>query len=182
MSIKSRDGYTLLPALTIGGAAGDYFVICPTVSCEWAEFAIDSIANGDGGTGAVVVSTASVPKALDYTGISTNNMGASGNANTQDAHVVGTAYRIPATTTQIINGTWERIINSEKKVYIRIDPAASTSLYVTLRFRIKMLAVVPGPSVEVHPEHEQQLNIARSARTSERLKDMGIPRYAIEEP
>jgi hypothetical protein len=161
------------PAITIGGATGDYFVIAPIVNGRWAEYCIDTIVNGDGGTGAIVVSGNTIPKALDYTGIAANKM-------SNDAFLKGVPYRIPATTTQQMNSSWERITNSEKKVFIRIDAASSTSMFVTLRFRSKVLGTVPGPSHEVHPDYMQEMNKARAETTKQRLKDMGIPAYAEE--
>lgn len=166
--------YTEFPAITIGGATGDYFAICPVTSCKWAEYAVDSVVNGDGATGAVVISTHNPPKALDYTGLATSELN-------NDNQAYQWPIRIPATTTQIINSTWDRIVNSEKRVYVRIDCGAGNSCYVTLRFRIREIDVIPGPSVEVHPDHEHQMNIARSDKTIERLAKMGIPRRAIEE-
>lgn len=166
--------YTEFPAVTIGGASGDYFAVCPVVSCKWAEYAVDSVVNGDGATGAVVISTHIVPKALDYTGLSTSELN-------NDNQAYQWPVRVPATTTQVINSTWDRIVNSEKRVYVRIDCGAGNSMYVTLRFRIRDLTVIPGPGVSVHPEHEAQMNIARHDTTLERLSKMGIPARAIEE-
>ncbi|HVB23614.1 MAG TPA: hypothetical protein VNG51_16875 [Ktedonobacteraceae bacterium] len=165
--------YTNLPARTIGGASGDYSLICDITSNQWAEYAIDCVVNGDGGTGAVVVSANGKPSALDYTGISTNKMDV-------DAVLKGWPIRIPATSTMMINSSYERIPGSTGKLYIRIDAAASTSLFVVIRFRIAELQIIPGPSVEVHPDHEQQLNIARSETTTQRLAKMGIPVKAQE--
>ena len=170
----AEHGYTELPALTIGGPTGDYFIQCPIISCQWAEYAIDSIVNGDGGTGAVVVSTEnSKPSALDYTGIAANKF-------SDDAVYKGVPYRVPATTTQPINSAWERIVNSQKRVYVRIDAAASTSLYVTLRFRIKDLATIPAPSTAGHHDAMELVNRDRESRIKERLGQMQIPPYADE--
>lgn len=167
------DGYNYYPPITIGGPTGDYSVPCPVTSCQWAEFAIDSVANGDGGTGACVISGNSVPKALDYTGLAANTF-------TDNTFLKGWPVRIPATTTQYINSDYERITHSSKRVFVRIDAAASTSMYVTVRFRTKVLAVIPGPSHEVHPDHAHTLNQARSEKTMERLKEIGVPAYAEE--
>ena len=168
------DGYNYFPPITIGGPTGDYFVTCPIVSCQWAEFAVDTIVNGDGGTGALVVSTdVTTPKAFDYSGSSAIKL-------SDDVQYKGWPIRIPATSTQFINSDYERIINSQKRVYVRIDAAASTSMYITLRFRVKELVTVPGPSHEVHPDHAHELNKARAETTTQRLKDAGVPGYADE--
>jgi hypothetical protein len=170
----SQEGYTELPALTIGGPTGDYFVQCPITSCKWAEYAIDTLINGDGGTGAVVISANnSKPTALDYTGSSNNKF-------SDDAVYRGSAYRIPATTTQPINSAWERIPNSQKRVFVRIDAAASTSLYITLRFRVKDLATIPAPTQAGHHDAEELVNEEREQRIKERLGQLGIPAYAQE--
>lgn len=169
-----NQGYTETPALTIGGPTGNYFIECPIESNQWAEYAIDSIVNGDGGTGAVVVSTQnSNPSAIDYTGLAANKF-------TDDAVYKGVLYRIPATTTQPINGAWERIVNSQKRVFFRIDAASSTSLYVTLRFRIKDLATIPAPSEAGHHDAMERMNQDREQRVKERLGQMQIPAYADE--
>lgn len=171
--------YEEFPPITIGGPTGDYFITAPVVSCRWAEFAVDLVVNGDGGTGAVVISGSvgggNPPKALDYTGSAAIKF-------SDDAYLKGWPIRIPATTTQLVNSSWERITNSQKRVYLRIDAAASTSIYITLRFRVKVLSHIPGPSHEIHPDYEDVLNAARSETTRQRLRDMGIPGYAEEEP
>ena len=171
--MAATDGYEYFPPVTIGGPTGDYFIICPVTSCQWAEFAVDTIVNGDGGTGAIVISGNSVPKALDYTGLTANTF-------TNQVFLKGWPVRIPATTTQFINSDYERITNSEKKVFARIDAAATTSMYITLRFRIKVLTIIPGPSHEVHPDHMHTLNQARAETTVQRLKELGVPGYAEE--
>jgi len=163
--------YEEKPALTIGGPSGDYFVTCPTTSCKWAEYAIDSVVNGDGGTGAVVVSGNSKPSALDYTGLAQNTF-------SDDALIKGVPIRVPATVTQVINSSWERITNSQKRVFVRIDAAASTSMFVTIRFRIKVLDIIPGPTQTGHADAMQEMNEARAEMTMKRLQTMGIPGYA----
>jgi hypothetical protein len=170
--------YEEFPPVTIGGPTGNYFITSPIVSCRWAEFCVDLIVNGDGGTGAVVIS-GSVgggfpPAALDYTGIATNKF-------SDDAIFKGWPIRVPATSTTMINSSWERITNSQKRIHVRIDAAASTSLYLTLRFRVKVLERLPGPSHEVHPDYWENMNKAREHMTTQRLKDMGIPGFAAEE-
>jgi hypothetical protein len=170
----SDDGYNYFPPITIGGPTGDYFVTCPVTSCQWAEFAVDTIVNGDGGTGAIVISSDRVPVALDYTGSSSIKF-------SDDVQYKGWPVRIPSTTTQYINSDYERIINSQKRVFLRIDAAASTSMYVTLRFRVKQLAITPGPAPTVHPDHMHKLNQARAETTKQRLQEMGVPGYAEEE-
>jgi hypothetical protein len=159
---QDSEKYREFPAVTIGGLTGDYFATCPIASCEWADYCIDSVVNGDGGTSAAVLSGNSKPVALDYTGISTSKL--------NDYNILhAVPLRVPATVTQIINGAWERLTNSQKRVFLRVDAAASTSLYVTIRFRVRLLKVVPGPFVEVHPENAHALNVSRAEATRARL-------------
>lgn len=153
--------YQEFPAITIGGPSGDYFATAPVTSCRWAEYAVVAIANGDGGTGSVVVSGDSAPKALVYDGSKTLN---------DDNFVRGRAYRVAATTSTPCDADdYERITHSQKRVFVRIDAGNSSSLYVTLRFRVRILDRIPGPSTTVHPDHAHQLNIARANATRERL-------------
>lgn len=153
--------YQEAPAVTIGGPSGDYELIAPVTSCRWAEYAVVSVANGDGGSGSVVVSGDSAPKALAYDGTVTLN---------KDNFVRGRAYRVAATTsTPGDPDSYERITHSQKKVFVRIDAANNTSIYVTLKFRMRILDRVPGPSTTVHPDHAHQLNIARADATRQRL-------------
>lgn len=166
--------YQEFPPITIGGPTGDYFARCPVPSARWAEYAIDSVVNGDGGTGAIVVSGNSAPKALDYTGQATIKLN-------DDAAFYGTPIRVGSTLTQPINSDYVRITNSERKVFARIDAAAATSLYITIRFRTRILERIPGPSKEVHPDHADNMNRLRSETINQRLGDMGIPKYALEQ-
>lgn len=155
--------YTEFPAVTIGGTTGNYVVTCPTTACQWAEYCLDTVVNGDGGVSALIVSGNSVPPAdLDYTGVSTAKL-------TDGNYLKGVPIRIPATSTQYVNSSWERITNSEKKVFVRILAAASTSMYLTLRFRVRLLKVIPGPTTTVHPNNMEALNNARADATRQRL-------------
>lgn len=170
------DDFNVFPSITIGGPTGDYVITCPVTSCKWAEFGIITVANGDGGPASIFVTGGSKPIQLAYDG--TKTLGQSG---TGDASISGVAVRIAATTTQPFDAEcWNRIANSEKKVYIRIDAGNNSSCYVSLRFRVKPITVIPGPAVTVHPDHQQQLNIARAEKTHERLKKMGIPLEVVK--
>lgn len=157
------ENYIEFPAITVGGTTGSYVVTCPTTSCQWAEYCLDTVVNGDGGTSAMIISGNSAPPAdLDYSGASTAKL-------TDGNYLKGVPIRIPATSTQYVNSSWERITNSEKKVYVRINAAASTSMYLTLRFRVRLLKVVPGPAVTTHPDNMQALNNARADAVRQRL-------------
>jgi len=164
--------YQELPPITIGGEPGSYEVPCPIASCRWAEFAIDSVVNGDAGTAALFVTGNSAPGfEMNYAGV---------NSLSNDEYVYGTPIRVPATTTLPINGDYQRITNSERKVFVRIDGTAGGSTYVTLRFRARILERIPGPSKEVHPDHAHELNKLRADNVNQRLAELGIPKYANE--
>jgi hypothetical protein len=167
----SEDYIKEMPPRTIGGATGNYVLNSEITSNRWVEFAVDSIANGDVGTSTVFISgDAPMGAALDYTGLANNSYGIqTSTSTTKDSAVRGTPYRIPATSTIIINGPWQRITNSEDKVYIRIDAGTNNSCYVTISERIKELVTVPGIALTVHPDHSQQMNIARADAITSRI-------------
>jgi hypothetical protein len=148
--------YNEFPTQTIGGAAGDYSLTCPVTSARWVEYCVVSVA----GNGNVVVSGNSKPSALKYDGSVTLSDG---------AEVVGIAYSQNGTVTSV-SPRWERVSNSQKKVFIRIDPSTGASVYVSIKFRARLLDKVPAQVVAVHPDHAQQLNIARAEAVKERLK------------
>lgn len=163
--------YDEFPCITIGGPTGDYFAECPVPSAEFAEYAVDSVVNGDVGTSAIVISGNAIPTALSYAGLAANTF-------TDNAVLHSWPIRIPLTTTLHVNSSWDRVINSQRRVYVRIDAGASNSVYVTLRFRIKRLKNIPAPAHTVHPDHMQQINQARAETTNQRIEEMGLPDYA----
>lgn len=162
----SDDPYNYFPAVTFGGPSGDYSIIAPITSCRWAEYCVVSAANGDGGTSAAVVSGDSKPVALVYDGSKTLN---------NDVFFAGQPLRLAQTTTALYQEIWQRITDSQKRVFARIDAAAETSLYITVKFRVMPITTIPGPSLTVHPDHEHQMNIAREEVALERLKAMNVP-------
>ncbi len=164
------DDYNYSTPLVVGGATGDYFVTCPITSCRWAEYCIIAVANSDSSFAKVLISGEMKPVAqLDYAGVSTS-------ALNDDGVFPGIAIVVAAASTQEIDPySYFRIQHSQKRVFIRIDTGSNKSCYVTLRFRVKPITIVPGPAHTVHPDHQEQLNIARSEKTKERLSKMGIP-------
>lgn len=168
------DDFNYFPAVTVGGPTGDYAAVCPVLSARWAEFSIVTVANGDGGSASVFATGGSKPIQLLYDG--TKKLNGAATDGSGDTSMQGVAVRIASTITQPFDSeAWHRITNSEKKVFVRIDAGNNSSCYVSLRFRVKELTVIPGPSVTVHPDHAHQMNIAREEKTLERLKRMGIP-------
>ena len=166
------ENYSYLPPMMIGGPTGDYFVECPTQSCRWAEYAVIS-AHCDTSCD-VVINGDSPPAKLTFDGSVTLNgdayapvitLGLSGlQAVTMDADV------------------FYRVTNSQKRLFIRIDTAqGSHAAFVSIRFRVRLLTVVPGPSLTVHPDNAEQIHFAREEKTRQRLAAAGIPGYALEE-
>jgi hypothetical protein len=165
-----HDDFNYTTPLIVGGLTGDYFVTCPITSCRWAEYSIIAVANIDSSVAKVLISGDSKPPAqLDYTGATTSVLN-------DDSVATGIAILAPATSTLLVDATaYYRIQHSQKRVFIRIDVGNGKSCYVTLRFRVKPITVIPGPAHTVHPDHQEQLNIARAEKTKERLTKMGIP-------
>jgi hypothetical protein len=171
--IDEDGGYTYFPPVTIGGPTGDYFVDAPVQSARWAEFSILSICNGPTNVSTVTVSGNAAPKAQKFDGSVTTS---------DNAIIQGQIFRLGADTTLPIITEYARMPNnSQKRLYVRIDVAANTSTYVTVRFREKLLSTVPGPSHEVHPDHMQNMNKLRSETIKQRLQEAGIPGYAQED-
>lgn len=168
----SCEGYSEpSPPVTIGGPSGDYFVECPCQSCRWAEYAIVGVSSTAAAT--FVVSGDSIPKALDITGgVTLNN----------DAAVPGVALSTGSNSPSFAYDPecFYRITHSQKRVFVRIDITSSQDAYITLRFRWKLLTVIPGPAPQVHPDSYHQLNLARADTTMKRLASAGIPGYVEE--
>ncbi len=161
------DDYTYFPVVTIGGPTGDYSFIAPIVSCRWAEFAVVGISNmGSGPPGAITVSGTNPPKTPIIDGSIKLDF---------DTFLHGQIFKAPDFSQNCPEFVWNRVPGEDKKVFVRIDAAANTSIYVALQFRVKPITVIPGPALTVHPDHQQQLNIARGEKTLERLEQMGIP-------
>ncbi len=159
--------YTEFPARTIGGASGSYELQCDVTSCQWAEFMIVSITAGDVSGASKVFVTGNGPQpaaaALDY-------VGTAGAKLNKDTSARGMAFGLVQSTSIFAPmDFWERITDSQKKAFIRIDTPSSNSVYVSLRFRIAKLKIIPAPATTVHPDHAHQMNIARADATRQRL-------------
>lgn len=164
--------YNYFPCVTIGGPAGDYNLQCPVLSCRTAEYAILGIAYpGSGNPGTVVVSGNAPPLTPDTSGLVIISA---------DTSLQGQVFRCPDNGQLLPPVIYNRITHSDKKVFVRLDPASNKDIYVTIKFRVKPIKVVPGPATTVHPDHQHQMNIAREDTIKERLKKMGIPAYAEE--
>ena len=172
MPEQNDNDYQYFPSRTIGGPTGDYELISPIPSGKWAEFLIVDVTFGTGTTSSVLVSGNAKFPQLAYDGSKAIGLadGKGGSA------ITAIPFRDNNIGLSIIGPMpWERITNSEQKVFVRIDTADGASVYVTIKFRERILKIIPGPPVQVHPDHAHQLNIAREEKTHERLNKMGIP-------
>lgn len=160
--------YNLFPAMSIGGPSGDYVIESPITSCRWAEFQVVSIANGNY-PAQIVVSGNTPPKQMDYTG--TNKL--------SDGVVLrGQVFTVPQgeTLTPPID-QWDRITHSQRRVFVRIDNAAGNSTYVTIRFRARLLTVIPSVDSDMVPEGlGHQKNLQRAERIIERNEQNKLPK------
>jgi hypothetical protein len=160
--------YVTFPAVTIGGGTGNYEIACDVSNGQWAEYAVITVTNGvvSGQASALVNgnSRASIPSALNY-------VAGAGTSLNKDNSVKGTNY-VVNNTLQCLTPPlrWERITNSERRVFVRIDAQASCSAYVSLMFRIAVLKIVPSMPVTVHPSEMDRLNDARAAASRARLQ------------
>jgi hypothetical protein len=160
--------FNMFPAMVVGGPTGDYFIEVPVESSRWAEYQVVSIANG-AQAATVVVSGDDKPIALPYDGSKTLS---------NDAFIRGQCFSVPASTTiRGDTGQWDRITHSQKRVFIRIDSAVDKSTYVTIRFRSRLLTIIPGPTETTHPDLGHQMNIQRANRINEHVEKTraGIP-------
>jgi hypothetical protein len=169
---EEADGYSYFPPVTIGGPTGDYTVDAPVTSARWGEYSLMAVSNGTAGVATIAISASGPPKTIKFDGSVTI---------TDNVALQGQVYRVGTDTSIPIMSDYARMPqNAQKRLYVRIDAAASTSAYVTLRFREKNLTIVPGPAPTVHPDHSHQMNLAREATTKQRLTELGIPGYAEE--
>ncbi len=153
--------YTELAPRIIGGPSGDYFLTADIPTGRWVEFRVLSIAEGDAQPGAILISHKSKPGVLLWDGTITLN----------DASLVdGLVYRLGQTSSAPLVPTWIRVLNSQYRVFLRIDVPNTTSAYVTIQFRHRVLDRVPGPSHEVHPDYMQNMNEARADAVRQRLE------------
>lgn len=153
--------YNYFPPVTIGGTSGDYSIVAPVGSNRYAEYQVVEIANG-AQAATVVVSGDSTPVAPVFDGSKTIS---------GDERINGHVFNLPASVTQQGDTTqWDRITHSQHKCFARIDNAASHSTYVTIRFRVRLLTVIPGPPKETHPDLGHQLNIERSQNIQDHIR------------
>ncbi len=162
--------YIEFPSRIVGGAAGFYEIECDVESGMWAEYLIVAISNGAvAGQAAGIINGNSRESLKSFTS-GLNYVGGAGTALNKDNGVKGMAFTMVASTSIFAPMTyWERITNSERRVFMRLDPQASSSMYVSIRFRIAVLKAVPELPVTVHHEQPEILNAARADAVRQRL-------------
>lgn len=171
MTDLQKEEYNYFPPITIGGPTGNYFVDCPVQSGRWAEYAIVSLHSDTSCD--FVVSGDSAPQDLDFTGATTLSA---------DAYVSGVTCGT-ATTRESVSfqgDVFYRITHSQKRVFVRVNVASGHAGYITIRFRVKLISIIPSPSPTVHPDAMQNMNIAREQSIKSRMNKMGIPSQDIE--
>jgi hypothetical protein len=153
--------------MTVGGPSGDYEVTAPIASAKWVEYRLVDIANSSSGDSHVMISTKGKPSALPFDNTVTLN---------KDGFIhARVLYALSASTVNGDAQVWERVVNSQNKLFIRIDASGNGATYVSLQFRSRIIDVIPGPFPSVHPDLGQQMNIERSERIEKRLKQLGMP-------
>jgi hypothetical protein len=150
--------------IIIGGPSGNYFLDCPIPSCKYAEFAIVSISTSANAN--ILISGKDQLIQLDYTGATILN---------DSVSLAAIALTATAASPYNAPGVYYRVTNSQKRIFMRIDVSAGNACFVTLRFRIMPISVIPGPAPTAHHEQGHLVNAARSEMTRARLEQMGIP-------
>lgn len=159
--------YTYLDIMTIGGPSGDYELIAPMESAKWIEYRLVAVANSNFGDSRVQISGRGKPTTLAFDNTVTIN---------KNDFIHGRVLYIPASST--LNGEaelWERVVSSQKKLFVRIDANGNGAAFVNVQFRARIIDVIPGPFPSVHPDLGHQMNIERTERVEKRLKQLGMP-------
>jgi hypothetical protein len=153
---ESSDYGAESPPVIIGGPTGDYKILADIPSALWTEYRVLQVAFS--GAGSTVVSGHDKPIGLDYTGGTTLNDG---------NHAYGEAYAAGGSGSQAVSGGWRRVVNSQQRVFVRIDTVGA--IFVTLQFRPRLVTDIPGPWATGHPDNMQATNEARADAIRQRL-------------
>lgn len=147
---EQHEQYNYFPAITVGGPPGLYQVRCPINSKQWGEYCIVGTVIGAAGPGTAIVSGVDQPPSVDFTGASTYN---------DQTFIRGEIYRGGTNTTISPAELWHRITNDQGVVFI--TTLTATSIFVTIKFRVKILTKIPAPFITVNPEDMEQYHYAR---------------------
>jgi len=152
---ESED-YQYFPCVMVGGGPGDYLVRCPVSSSKEFEFAVVAIGNTQAKFMTVQVSGVGPPKPLDGTQASTYN---------DTSFVPAMVFTLQTNNASAFpNVFYDRITNADGIVYIRIDGGNPGVAYVTIKFRVKILRVIPAPFQTVHPDAMAAMHKEREIR------------------
>lgn len=162
------DGYIYFPPQVIGGPTGDYEAKCPLDTWEEAEYTVLAIATQDNGTPRILISTNMQPKQLVYDGSTTLGLRSGTDQGAQFFPGIALSQNGLGAWNPPL-GEYFPIVDSQGRIFVRIDIAAANSAYVTLRYRVRPVKQVVAQVVQVHEDHEQQHNIARADAAYKRL-------------
>lgn len=152
---ESQD-YQYFPSQMIGGGVGDYLVRVPVSSSKEVEFAVLAITNTQGKTMTIQVSGVGPPKTLDGTQNSSYN---------DTSFVPSMVFSTQANTASTLpTPVYDRVTNADGIVYVRVDGAGGSCAYVTIKFRVKILRVIPAPFTTVHPDAMAAMHKEREMR------------------
>lgn len=149
----SHDEYNYFPSVTIGGPPGNYILRPPVPSYQNIEFCVVSYVCGLAGPGNALVSGSEPTNTIDLTATSTFN---------DNAFLRGQFYRAGTNGSMTPTETWERITHPQGNIFVLI--VGSTTSYLTIRFREKILNRIPAPATTVHPSQEHLTHKERERR------------------
>lgn len=155
-----EQAYNYFPAQMIGGGIGDYLVRVPVSSSKEVEFAVLAITNTQGKTMTIQVSGVGPPKTLDGTQNSSYN---------DTSFVPAMVFTTQANTASTLpTPVYDKVTNADGIVYVRIDGAGGSCAYVTIKFRVKIIRVIPAPFNTVHPDAMAAMHKEREMRILDR--------------
>lgn len=147
--------YNPFPSVTIGGPPGNYALRPPVSSSEHMEFVIISVANVTPNNAIVQVSGIDIPLPIDTTGASIYS---------DTAFIRSQVITVPFHTTLFTSqSSWEQIARSDKALFVRID-GLNTVAFITIKFRAKILKVIPGPIVTNRYDMPEETHLEREKR------------------
>lgn len=147
--------FNIFPTRSVGGPPGAYKMQLPLSSKDYGEFCVVAVSNLGTNASSILITGAELSSlaALDSTGNTTYD---------DQSYVKGINFVCGGNSTLTPNETWERISNAQGYIFIRIT--SGTFVTVSIKFREKIMKVVPGPMRTVHPEDMEQMNYLRERR------------------
>lgn len=160
-----EDKYTYSQPITVGGPPGQYIADCPFSgdSYEWAVL----VGNAGGGIGQAFITDDSA-RQIDVPYDASVSYGSIAAAPRTPLN--GIPLRFNSNQCIVPNTVWFRLPNGAKSVYVYINAAAGTSIFITVVFRFLPVRVIPPRVATVPDTAEQQHNILRADKAIERLE------------